>query len=68
MTPKQVSIRLRSQSDQGQPGKYSYASPGIGTPGHLVGEQFRLSLDLDIVNVPFKGAGEAVLSAVAGTP
>jgi tripartite-type tricarboxylate transporter receptor subunit TctC len=48
------------------PGKYSYASPGIGTPGHLVGEQFRLSLDLDIVNVPFKGAGEAVLSAVAG--
>jgi tripartite-type tricarboxylate transporter receptor subunit TctC len=26
------------------PGKFSYASPGTGTPGHLVGEQFRLSL------------------------
>ena len=48
------------------PRKYSYASPGIGTPGHLVGEQFRHSLDLDIVNVPFKGAGEAVGSTVAG--
>ena len=24
------------------PGKYSYASPGTGTPGHLVGEIFRL--------------------------
>ena len=24
------------------PGKYSYASPGTGTPGHLVGETFRL--------------------------
>ena len=26
------------------PGKFSYASPGTGTPGHLVGETFRLSL------------------------
>src|SRR5262245_20713036 len=31
------------------PGKYSYASPGTGTPGHLVGELFRLSLGLDLV-------------------
>src|SRR5262249_4726983 len=31
------------------PGKYSYASPGTGTPGHLVGETFRLSLGLDLV-------------------
>jgi hypothetical protein len=39
------------------PGKYSYASPGTGTPGHLVGEQFRLSLGLDLVHVPFNSAG-----------
>ena len=31
------------------PGKYSYASPGTGTPPHLVGELFRLSLNLDLV-------------------
>ncbi len=48
------------------PGKYSYASPGTGTPGHLVGEQFRLSLGLDLVHVPFNGAGPAVGAAIAG--
>jgi len=48
------------------PGKYSYASPGTGTPGHLVGETFRLSLGLDIVHVPFNSASLAVGSAVAG--
>src|SRR5262245_10034144 len=37
------------------PGKYSYASPGVGTPPHLVGELFRLSLGLDLVHVPFNG-------------
>src|SRR5262245_43984145 len=31
------------------PGKYSYGSPAQGTPGHLVGELFRLSLGLDLV-------------------
>jgi tripartite-type tricarboxylate transporter receptor subunit TctC len=48
------------------PGKYSYASPGTGTPGHLVGEQFRLSLGLDLVHVPFNSAGLAVGSTIAG--
>jgi tripartite-type tricarboxylate transporter receptor subunit TctC len=48
------------------PGKYSYASPGTGTPGHLVGELFRLSLGLDLVHVPFNSANEAVASTVAG--
>jgi tripartite-type tricarboxylate transporter receptor subunit TctC len=48
------------------PGKYNYASPGTGTPPHLVGELFRLSLGLDLVHVPFNGGGLAVGSAVAG--
>jgi tripartite-type tricarboxylate transporter receptor subunit TctC len=48
------------------PGRYSYASPGTGTPGHLVGETFRLSLELDLVHVPFNSAGLAVGSNVAG--
>jgi tripartite-type tricarboxylate transporter receptor subunit TctC len=48
------------------PGKYSYASPGTGTPGHLVGETFRLSLGLDLVHVPFSSAGLAVGSTVGG--
>jgi len=49
-----------------EPGKYSYASPGAGTPPHLVGELFRLSLGLDLVHVPFNGGGPAVGAAVAG--
>lgn len=48
------------------PGKYSYASPGIGTPPHLLGELFRLSLKLDLVHVPFNSGGLAIGSAVAG--
>lgn len=49
-----------------QPGKYSFASPGVGTPPHLVGEHFRLSFALDLVHVPFNGAGPAVGSAIGG--
>ena len=48
------------------PGKFSYASPGTGTPGHLVGETFRLSLGLDLVHVPFNSAGLAVGAVVGG--
>lgn len=48
------------------PGKYSYSSPGIGTPPHLLGELFRLSLKLDVVHVPFNSGGLAIGSTVAG--
>jgi tripartite-type tricarboxylate transporter receptor subunit TctC len=46
------------------PGKYSYAHPGVGTPPHLVGELFRLSLGLDLVGVPFGGGGPAITSTL----
>src|SRR5258705_179708 len=46
--------------------KYSFASPGIGTPLHLIGENFRLSLGLDLVHVPFNSAGQAVASTLGG--
>jgi len=48
------------------PGKYSYASPGTGTPPHLLGELFRLSLQLDMVHVPFSSGGQAIASTLAG--
>ncbi|MGK7870429.1 tripartite tricarboxylate transporter substrate-binding protein [Falsiroseomonas sp. E2-1-a20] len=48
------------------PRTHSYASPGIGTPPHLVGEMFRLSLGLDLVHAPFTSGGLAIGSAVAG--
>jgi tripartite-type tricarboxylate transporter receptor subunit TctC len=48
------------------PGKYSFASPGFGTPSHLLGEQFRVAAGLDLVHVPFGGSGPAITTAVAG--
>lgn len=48
------------------PGKYSYAHPSTGTTPHLAGELFKLTFGLDLVTVPFNGAGPAVQSMVAG--
>jgi tripartite-type tricarboxylate transporter receptor subunit TctC len=46
------------------PGKYSYSSAGAGTQSHLAGEQFRISLGLDLVHVPYNGGGPAILAVV----
>ena len=48
------------------PGKYSFAGPGVGSTPHLAGEQFRLAYNLDLVHVPFTGAGPAIQSTIAG--
>jgi tripartite-type tricarboxylate transporter receptor subunit TctC len=48
------------------PGKYSFASPGLGTPSHLLGEQFRVTNNLDMVHVPYGGSGPAIAATVAG--
>jgi tripartite-type tricarboxylate transporter receptor subunit TctC len=48
------------------PGKHSFASGGFGTQAHLVGEQLRLALDIDMAHVPFTGAGPSVVSVVGG--
>lgn len=49
-----------------KPGKYSFAGPGIGSTPHLSGELFKLKFGLDLVHVPFGGAGPAIQSTVAG--
>ena len=48
------------------PGKYSYAGPGVGSTPHLSGELFRLSFNLDLAHVPFTGAGPAIQSTLGG--
>ena len=49
-----------------KPGTLSYATPGIGTPPHLIGEMFKLKTGIDIVHIPYKGGGQAVGDVVAG--
>jgi len=49
-----------------KPGELSYASPALATTGHLGGELFKLVAKVDIVHVPFKGAGIAIASLLAG--
>ena len=48
------------------PGKYSFASPGVGSTPHLSGEIFRISQGIDLVTVQFTGAGPAIQSTVGG--
>jgi tripartite-type tricarboxylate transporter receptor subunit TctC len=48
------------------PGKFNFASPGAGTPAHLAGEHMRQLLSLDLVHVPYNGAGPSVASVVGG--
>lgn len=48
------------------PGKLSFASPGIGSGGHLAGEYFKRVAGVDIVHVPYKGTGAAIQDLVAG--
>jgi tripartite-type tricarboxylate transporter receptor subunit TctC len=39
-----------------RPGKLSYAHPGIGTPQHIGGELLKIMAQVDITQVPYRGA------------
>jgi tripartite-type tricarboxylate transporter receptor subunit TctC len=49
-----------------KPGELNYASAGIGSFQHLGGELFKLAAQVDIVHVPFRGGGPAMLDVLAG--
>src|SRR6266571_296938 len=49
-----------------KPGELNYASAGVGSFQHLASALFKLQSDLDIVHVPFKGGGPAMMDVIAG--
>jgi len=49
-----------------KPGTINYATPGNGTSPHFAGALFNLMAKVDMVHVPFKGAGPAVAGVVGG--
>lgn len=48
------------------PGKLNFASSGNGSAQHLAGESFRVAAGIDLVHVPYKGAGPALIDLLAG--
>lgn len=49
-----------------KPGSINFASAGSGSTAHLAGEQFKYLAGIDIVHVPYKGAGPALSDLIAG--
>src|SRR5262249_320399 len=49
-----------------KPGQIQYASGGVGSFMHLGGELFKLAAGVDLLHVPFKGAGPAMVDLLGG--
>ena len=60
------SMRELIEVIKANPGKYSFAAPGVGSTPHLSGEIFRIANGLDLPTVQFTGAAPAIQSAVGG--
>ena len=49
-----------------QPGRINYGSPGAGTGGHLSVELLKWMAKIDLVHVPYQGAGPALVDLLTG--
>ena len=48
------------------PGKMQYGSAGTGSANHLAGEMFKHAAGIDILHVPYKGNGPAIVDLISG--
>ena len=49
-----------------RPGAMSFASSGNGGAPHLAGELFKIAADIDMLHIPYKGSGPAVVDVASG--
>ncbi len=49
-----------------QPGKLSYGSSGSGSPNHLGMELFKITAQIDLVHIPYKGAAPSRIDLLGG--
>jgi tripartite-type tricarboxylate transporter receptor subunit TctC len=49
-----------------RPGQLQYASAGVGTITHLAAELFKLAAGVDLLHVPFRGGGPAIIDVAGG--
>ena len=49
-----------------KPGKLTYGSSGVGSAGHLAGELFKERAGIDVLHVPYKGGGPAMIDLIGG--
>src|SRR5690606_14311520 len=49
-----------------QPGKLTYASLGDGSAMHIAGELFKAAAGVDILHVPYRGSGPAIIDVASG--
>jgi tripartite-type tricarboxylate transporter receptor subunit TctC len=49
-----------------KPGEHSYASAGVGTFQHLGAELFKLEAKVNLLHVPFRGGGPALVDVLGG--
>lgn len=58
---------LKEALEKAKTGKFSFSSPGVGTTPHLTAEYlFKVLAKVDVIPVPFGGAGPAINAAAAG--
>lgn len=60
------SVRELIAYAKARPGQLNYASSGVGSGLHLMGELFKSVAGVDIVHVPFKGLGQAMPEIASG--
>jgi tripartite-type tricarboxylate transporter receptor subunit TctC len=49
-----------------KPGELNYATAGVGSFQHLASELFKLQTGVNIVHIPYKGGGPAMMDTIAG--